>query len=257
MSDSLEKLSSGSRINKSADDAAGLAISENLRAKTRGLNQARRNANDGISLVQVTEGNLNELSNMMIRMRELTVQAASDTIGDKERGYLQKEYSQLVGEIDRIGQSAEFNGLKVLGPEAQDKGITVQVGYTGSKDDRMQLQLGGLQGGLSANTLGIGGTSVTGSREDIAKNLESIDRGLDTLASSRATLGSMQVRLNSTISNIGLSIENMATANSRIRDVDFAEETAKLTQSRILSQAGLSVLAQANQRPEMALQLLR
>lgn len=258
MNSSLEKLSSGSRINKSSDDAAGLAISESLRAKTRGLGQAKRNANDGVSLVQVAESGLNEMSNIMIRMRELTVQSASDTIGEKEREYLQKEYGQLTEEVDRISNTTEFNGRKLLSGESNSNGVTLQVGYNGSVDDTLNLKLNDTGEGINAETLGIKDTSVAGNdREAISQNLEKIDDALNKVANSRATLGATQSRLGNAITNISVSMENMSSANSRIRDVDFAEETAKMTQTRILSQASLSVLSQANQKPEMALSLLR
>ncbi len=258
MNSSLEKLSSGSRINKSADDAAGLAISESLRAKTGGLMQAKRNANDGISLIQVAEGALNETSNMLVRMRELTVQASSDTVGVRERGYLDKEYQQLVQEVDRISASTEFNGRKLLGPQSEDNPVSIQVGYNGTQSDVLNLKLGDAPRGINAETLGLKESSISGEdREAIAAQLEVLDTGLNTIANTRASLGATQSRLNTAISNISTSTENMLAAKSRIKDVDYAEETAKMAQSRILSQAGLSVLSQANQKPEMALALLR
>lgn len=258
LNQSLERLSSGLRINKSADDAAGLAISENLRAKTRGLNQAKRNANDGVSLIQVAEGGLNEVTNILVRMRELNVQAASDTIGNTEKSYLQKEYGQLVEEIDRIAGTTEFNGRMLFGPQTEDTAVKIQVGYNGTKDDQLSLQLGDAPEGINTEALGLKETTIDGDdREAITSNFEVIDNAFKSIANSRATLGAMQSRLNSAISNISISTENMSAANSRIRDVDFAEETAKSTQSRILSQAGLAVLTQANAKPEMALSLLR
>ncbi|KAB8031775.1 flagellin [Fluviispira multicolorata] len=258
MNSSMEKLSSGLRINKSSDDAAGLAISEGLRAKTRGLMQAKRNANDGVSLVQVAEGGLNETSNILIRMRELAVQSASDTVGPQERGFLDKEYQNLMEEIDRISETTEFNGRKLLGPQSSENGVILQVGYNGTANDILKLQLGDAPEGITSETLGLKESTLGGDdREVIAENLNKIDAGLYMVANTRATLGATQSRLNSAISNISVSTENMMAANSRIRDADFAEETAKMTQSRILSQAGLAVLSQANQRPEMALSLLR
>ncbi len=258
LSNSFEKLSSGLRINRSADDAAGLAISENLRAKVRGLNQAKRNANDGVSLVQVAESGLSEMGNIMVRMRELTLQAGSDTVGEREKSYIQKEFDQLSQEIDRIADTTEFNGLQLLRPNDKPEGIKVQVGYNGTESDQLTLTFGDSAAGINAETLGVKDTNlVTSDREVVAKNLESIDKGLETIASSRAVLGSLQSRLGAAISNISQGTETMAAASSRIRDVDFAEETARLTQNRILSQAGLAVLSQANQRPEMALSLLR
>lgn len=258
LSNSFEKLSTGLRINRSADDAAGLAISENLRAKVRGLNQAKRNANDGVSLVQVAESGLSEMGNIMVRMRELTLQAGSDTVGEREKSYIQKEFDQLSQEIDRIADTTEFNGLQLLRPNDKPDGIKVQVGYNGTESDQLTLKFGDSADGINAETLGVKDTNLVSSdREVVAKNLESIDKGLETIASSRAVLGSLQSRLGAAISNISQGTETMAAASSRIRDVDFAEETARLTQNRILSQAGLAVLSQANQRPEMALSLLR
>ncbi|NBX16574.1 MAG: flagellin FliC [Proteobacteria bacterium] len=258
LSNSFEKLSTGLRINRSADDAAGLAISENLRAKVRGLNQAKRNANDGVSLVQVAESGLSEMGNILIRMRELTLQAGSDTVGEREKSYIQKEFDQLSQEIDRIADTTEFNGLQLLRPNDKPDGIKVQVGYNGTESDQLTLRFGDSAEGIGAEALGVKNTNLVSSdRETVADNLENIDRGLETIASSRAVLGSLQSRLNAAISNISQGTETMAAASSRIRDVDFAEETARLTQNRILSQAGLAVLAQANQRPEMALSLLR
>jgi flagellin len=258
LSSSLERLSSGYRINKSADDAAGFAISENLRAKTRGLNQAKRNANDGVSLVQVAEGSLNEVNNILVRLRELSVQAASDTLGVKEKGFLQKEYTQLVDEVDRISQTTEFNGLSLMSDEAAQSDISIQVGYNGEKQDTIKLKLSDTAEGINSESLKIKDTNLAGeSREVIAANLGVIDDALTKVASQRASLGASQSRLTSAINNLSINTESLQAANSRIRDVDFAEETAKLTQSRILSQSSLAVLSQANQRPEMALTLLR
>jgi flagellin len=258
MTSSLERLSSGYRINKSADDAAGFAISENLRAKTRGLNQAKRNANDGVSLVQVAEGSLNEVNSILVRLRELSVQAASDTLGDKEKGFLQKEYTQLVDEVDRISQTTEFNGMSLLSDEAAQSEISIQVGYNGEKQDTIRLKLSDTSEGINSESLKIKDTNLAGeSREVIAGNLGVIDDALTKVASQRASLGASQSRLTSAINNLSINTESLQAANSRIRDVDFAEETAKLTQSRILSQSSLAVLSQANQRPEMALTLLR
>lgn len=258
LTSSLEKLSSGHRINKSADDAAGFAISENLRAKTRGLNQAKRNANDGVSLVQVAEGSLNEVNNILVRLRELSVQAASDTLGQKEKSFLQKEYAELVEEVDRIAQTTEFNGLQLMSDEAAQQDLSVQVGYNGELQDTIKLKLSDTDQGINASSLGILETTLeSNNREDITSNLTVIDNALTKVASQRATIGAAQSRLTSAINNLSINTESLQAANSRIRDVDFAEETAKMTQSRILSQASLSVLAQANQRPEMALSLLR
>ena len=267
LSKSFERLSSGYRINRSADDAAGLAVSENIRGKTRGLNAAKRNAMDATSMVQIAEGAMNEMGNIMIRLRELTVQAASDTIGDKERGFLNREYGQLVNELDRISKTAEFNGLKFF--DTEKTRLIVQVGVNGTSPeeniDTITLNLDGLQ--FNSESLGLGKGAEIGpvesdasdapSRDEIAAKLNTIDNSLKDIAGERATLGAVQNRLNAAIRNLGVSMENMSQARSVIMDVDFASETANLTQSRILSQASTSVLAQTNMRPEMALQLLR
>jgi len=268
MQGSLEKLSSGYRINKSSDDAAGLAITENLRGQIRGMNVARRNANDAISLVQVAEGSMNEMSNIMIRLRELTVQSASDTLGTQERNFLNREYVQLVDEIDRIANSTEFNGLKIFDEETELSEFTIQVGTNGTSPDQntdtISINLEGLK--FSSESLELGKESEIGAKElgdegpdraEIAEKLTNIDTALGRIASERATLGSIQNRLSSAISNLGISIESQQAARSRIKDVDFAEETASLTQSRIMTNSNLSVLTQANAMPEMALQLLR
>lgn len=268
MNSSLDKLSSGYRINKSADDAAGLAISENLRGEIRGMTAAKRNANDAVSLVQVAEGSMNEMSNIMIRLRELTVQSASDTIGEKERSFLNKEYVQLVDELDRIGKSTEFNGNKFFDPAQEAKEMVIQVGadHDGSEDktNTISIDLEGLK--FDSESLGLGkeneiGAMVEGeegpSREVISSRLTDIDNGLSRLASERATLGAVQNRIGSTIRNIEVSVENSSAAMSRIKDVDFAAESASLTQAKIMRSSNVSVLAQANAAPEMALQLLR
>ncbi len=265
---SLEKLSSGYRINRSSDDAAGLAITENLRGQIRGLNVAKRNANDAVSLVQVAEGSMNEMSNILIRMRELTTQSATDTLGDQERSFLNREYTQLVDEMDRIGKSTEFNGRKMFDVEGDLSQYVIQVGTRGTAPeenvDTISIDLAGLK--FDSESLGFGkeseiGAMVTGeegpSREQIAEKLGTIDTALGRIANERATLGSIQNRLGSAISNLGISIESQETARSRIKDVDFATETANLTQAKIMTQSNLSVLTQANQAPEMALQLLR
>jgi len=268
--ESMQKLSSGYRINKSADDAAGLAISETLRGKVRSLQQAQRNANDGISFMQVAEGSMNEISNILIRMRELSTQAASDTIGNVERAYTNREYTQLVDEIDRITATTEFNGMKLLqGPDANNgiEALTIHVGAgDGSvpNTDTIEFPIDNIQ--LSATEhLGLGnqeeiGPSIPGgdfARETAAEKLTVIDTALQTVASTRATLGAKQSRLSSTVNNLGIQIENLGAANSRIRDVDYAAETANFTQQRIMANAGVSVLSQANNLPEVVMQLLR
>jgi len=268
MQASMERLSSGYRINKSSDDAAGLAISENLRGQVRGLNVAKRNANDAISLVQVAEGSMNEMSNILIRMRELTIQSATDTLGEQERSFLNKEYVSLVDEMDRIAKSTEFNGRKIFDLENDLSEYVIQVGTKGSEPaanvDTITVDLKGLR--FNSETIGFHKESEIGAktagdtgptREEISGKLGTIDTALNRLATERATLGATQNRLNSALSNLGISIEAQETARSRIKDVDFASETAALTQARIMTQSNAAVLAQANQPPEMALGLLR
>jgi flagellin len=266
MQSSLEKLSSGQRINKASDDAAGLAISESLRAKITGMDQAKRNANDAVSMIQIAEGGMNEMGNILNRLRELTVQASSDTIGNQERGFLNREYVQLVDEIDRIAATTEFNGLKFFDTDRTE--YVIQVGVNASKPsenkDTISLDLSGLKFTSADLNLGKGSeigplttSSTAPSRENIAANLEKIDDVIVKLSGERANLGALQSRLNSTINNLGVSIENSSAARSRIVDTDFAAETTKLTQNKILSAASVAVLAQSNAVPEMALQLLR
>ena len=267
LSNSLERLSSGYRINKSADDAAGLAISENLRGQVRGLNVAKRNANDAISLIQVAEGGMNEMTNILIRLRELTTQSASDTLGEQERSFLNKEYTQMVDELDRIGNASEFNGKKIFDMNNELSKYVIQVGIRGTSPeentDTLTINLEGLK--FNTETLGFGkgseiGADVVGeqgpTRDEIAARLTTVDTALARISSERATLGSVQSRLGSSISNLGLSIESQQTAMSRIKDVDFAAETANLTQSKIMTQSSSAVLLQANAAPELALQLL-
>ncbi len=276
----LERLSSGHRINKAADDAAGLAISEKIRADVRGLNQAKRNASDGISLIQTAEGALNEISNIVIRLREIGIQGASDTIGNMERSFLNKEYMALKNEIDRITRTTEFNGTRLLigDPEGEDEAIVarsntfpleVQVGkdYYVKSDSLdnpnptniLRIDLGNINS--KAEGLGLGsaqnsdGTNVA-TKLASQNAIEKLDGALNKISSYRSDLGSVQNRLSATINNLTVTSENLAAANSRIRDVDFAEETAKLTQYQILQQAGTAVLTQANQSPQVVLSLL-
>ena len=279
--DSLEKLSSGQRINKSADDAAGLAVSERMRATTRSLEVSKRNANDGISYIQTAEGSLNEVTNIIVRMRELTAQAASDTLGNKERSYLDKEFQQMRQEVQRIVDTTEFNGSKIL--QSQEKPIQIFVGASNRANDfegnapeiadpdpdvisidlsdlgKMTEAVGKLtmEEGLAIVPPGMEGGAQELGETGTADLFNRLDTALDSIAGYRATLGSVQSRLNSAINNIEVSTENLNAANSRIRDVDFASETARYTQSRILTQAGISVLTQANSSPEFVLQLLR
>lgn len=278
----LERLSSGFRINKAADDAAGLAISEHLRAEVRGLQQARRNTQDGISLVQTAEGGLNEITNILTRLRELSVQSASDTIGPTERGFLQKEFFALKDEIDRIATSSDFNGTKLLVGQtplpddidfrSNDAPLEIQVGpnwhhlLDGRENRnptniiRIDLQdLNALTDGPHSLNIGNSenpdGTRID-TKEQAQQSIARLDDALERVNSYRASLGSIQNRLLSTVNNLGIRIENLDAAKSRIKDADFAEESASMTQQQILQQAGVAVLSQANQVPQLALKLL-
>jgi flagellin len=278
--ESMSKLASGSRINKAADDSAGLAISENLRADIRSLSQAKRNANDGVSLVQTAEGGLMETSNMLARLRELAVQSASDTIGATEREFVDKEFLALKDEIDRIANSTEFNGTRLLigntdvGEElANQEGtfpIEIQVGkdyFEGvdSLDQPNAVNIVKIDlGNINAFTEGEGslelGRAEEGARvntkQDAQRSIAVLDKAITKVNEYRSYLGAIQNRLGSTVRNLGVQVENVEAAKSRIQDTDFAEETAIMTQNNILQQAGISVLSQANVQPQIALKLI-
>ncbi len=249
---SLQKISSGTRIARAADDSAGLAISEKMRADIRSTRQATRNANDGISMVQVAEGSMNEVSNILVRFRELSIQAASDTIGEKERGFINKEMGQLHSEIDRISQSTEFNGRKLLSGEGDN--LEIQVGLNNSPEhDRFVYNTAKLN--ISTEALGVGDIN-TNTKEAAQENLMKIDGAIKQLSENRAEIGALQNRFASTVANLQIYDENLSSARSRIYDVDVAGETAELTKSNILSQAGVAVLSQANNNAMSALKLL-
>lgn len=249
---SLARLSSGYRINQAADDAAGLAISENLRGQIRGMKQASRNSEDGVSLVQVAEGGLQEMSNMLIRLRELGVQAASDTIGDTERKFLDVEYQQLKSEMQRISEVTEFNGRDLLNGTGGI--IDIQVGtHNDPFKDRISFNSSAANASLEALSMTTEGLAT---KEQAQQGLSVVDSAMTSVNAMRANFGAMQNRLNSTIANLSIAHENYSAANSRIRDVDVAEETAELTRNNILMQAGVSVLGQANQAQQIAMKLL-
>ncbi len=248
----LGKLSSGTRIVKAADDAAGLAISEKLRAQIRGVNQAERNANDGISMIQTAEGGLNEGSNILIRLRELAVQSASDTVGEAERKFTDLEYQNLKQELERISQVTEFNGKKLL--NGQGDKYDFQIGIN-NDDFQDRIKYDAARSNASLEGLGIGELSVT-SKESSQESLAKIDMAIQTVSGQRAELGAVQNRLTSTINNLQSSSENLSAANSRIRDTDFAAESARNTKMNILTSAGTSVLSQANAQGQAALKLL-
>lgn len=249
---SMERLSSGFRINRASDDAAGLAISENLRAQIRGLRQADRNANDGISLVQVAEGSLNEVSSMLIRLRELAVQASSDTVGDTERKFTDVEYQQLKSEIQRITESTSFNGYDLL--NGTGGVIDIQVGVKNDAfKDRISFNSSAANASLEA--LGLTVESVA-TKESAQMSLDVVDNALVSINAIRANFGALQNRLVSTSQNLKIADENYSAANSRIRDADIAAETSEMARSNILQQAAISVLSQANNSQQLALKLL-
>lgn len=252
LNSTLERLSSGNRINRAGDDAAGMAISEKLKSNIRSIAQAGRNANDGVSLIQTAEGSMNEVGNLLIRMRELSIQASSDTIGDTERGFIDKEVQQLKSEIDRISMSTEFNGTHLLDGSAPP--LEIQVGLNNdAKLDRFVFDTESAKTSLEA--LGIAQVN-TADKAGAQTNLSSLDAAISKLSGNRATLGALQNRLFSTINNLQIYGENLAGANSRIRDTDMAAETSELTKQNILTQANISVLSQANQGASLALKLL-
>lgn len=246
----LQAMSSGSRIVQAADDAAGLSISENIKGQSRGLKAARSNAHNAISLVQVSEGGLSEINNILIRLRELGVQAASDNIGDVERNFLNQEATQLVVEADRIAKTTRFGNRTLLdgageelefhvGPFAGDENI---IRYTISAD-------------ATGSTLGYDGITVD-TKDAARSTLDSVDKALEQLGAMRADFGAVQSRLNTTVSNLDIQFENLSAANSRLRDADIAFESAELASASVLQNASIGVLAQANSLPNQALKLL-
>jgi flagellin len=245
------RLSTGLRISTAADDAAGLAISERLRSQVRSLEQAKRNANDGISFVQTAEGALNEVSSILTRLRELAIQSSNGSVSNQDKETLDEEFQSLVGEINRIGRSTEFNGIKLL--DGSSSQVTFQVGFgTAAGIDTLSVSLAAsLSTTLSLNSLDIGSGGVT------TTAISNIDTAINTVSSLRGTLGAIQNRLGSTINNLAIQVENLSAAESRIRDVDVAYETAQLTRNSILQSASISVLSQANAQPQTALQLLQ
>jgi flagellin len=247
----FSKLSSGKRINKSADDAAGLAIANKLEAETRGLRMATRNANDAISMVQSAEGGLNETSNILTRLRELSIQAASDTMSDQDRGYLAVEYDQLVQEADRISKTTSFNGRQLLSGKGEV--LQFQVGAYSGEDNIIEIDSS--LSDSSAESLGISGSSVR-DKSDAVDNLERIDNAISKVSAFRANFGSLQSRLNSTINNLDVAVINQESARSRIQDTDVAESSAKLASAQIKTAAGAATLVQANGIGNAALRLI-
>jgi flagellin len=248
---SLSRLSSGYRITKAGDDAAGLGISVNLEAQIRSYNQAARNAKDGTSLVQTAEGSLNQTSNILSRLRELAMESASSGVGNTERGYIQDETAALTTEIDRIANSSEFNGTKLLDGSAAT--LTFQVGI---RNIAANDQIAVTTSDARASTLGVAGLDLS-TQGGAQAALDTIDTAIDTISAARAQFGAVGNRLDSVTNTIATASENLSAANSRIRDVDVAEETSQMARANVLLQAGVSVLAQANQAPQIALKLLQ
>jgi flagellin len=246
---SMEKLSSGLRINRAGDDAAGLAISENLKSDIRALNQAARNAADGISLIQTAEGSLDEVSNILQRMKELAEQSLNGTLSDTDRGYLNAEFSALSSEINRISDGVDFNGVKLL--DGSGGSVAIQVGIGTGTSDSVAIDLGD-----DLDAAGLGLSSTIDSASGATAAMDEIDDAIATVTSARADFGAIQNRLESSIRNINMTSENLAAANSRIRDVDIAQETSRMTSYQILQQAGVSMLAQANMSSSLAMALL-
>lgn len=246
---SMERLSSGLRINRAGDDAAGLAISEGLKSDIRALDQAGRNAADGISMVQVAEGSLDEVSNILLRMKELTEQSLNGTLSDTDRGYLNAEYTALTNEIDRISDGTKFNGVALLTGGAGS--VAIQVGTETNAWDSIALDFSS-----DTDSTALGVTTGIGSVANATSAMTEIDDAIDSVTSTRADFGAVQNRLESSIRNIANTSENLSAANSRIRDVDVAMETSKLTSFSILQQAGVAMLSQANQITGLALSLI-
>ena len=253
-SNSLAKLSSGLRINKAGDDAAGLSISEKMKNQISGLNQATRNAQDGISLIQTAEGALNETHSILNRMRDLSVQAANGTNSDDDLTAINTEIGELVKEVDRIANTTEFNGTKLLDGNAD---VTLQIGAKTSAQDTLNITIEDMQStSLGDATTKIGDIDVSGGGADATAAIDSVDGAIKMVSDARSKLGANQNRLDHTINNLTTTKENLTEANSRIRDVDMAEEMMDFTKSNILSQASTAMLAQANQMPQGVLQLL-
>ena len=250
LSGNFRRLSTGLRISSASDDAAGLAISERLRSQVRSLDQAKRNANDGISLVQTAEGALNEVSSILTRLRELAIQSSNGSVSNADKETLDEEFQSLVSEVNRIGRSTEFSGIKLL--DGTSSQVSFQVGFgTTSGIDTISVSLtAALSTSLSLQSLDIGSGGAT------TTAITNIDSAINTVSALRGSLGAVQNRLGSTINNLAITVENLSAAESRIRDVDVAYETAQLTRNSILQQASISVLAQSNALPQSALRLL-
>ncbi len=248
---SVARLSSGLRITKASDDAAGLGISETLRAQLRSINQAVRNSNDGISLLQIADGGAGNIGGILARLRELAEQSASGILGSNERSFLDQEFLALRSEIDRISAVTEFNGVKLLSG-AENNSLSIQIGFRSSANDTLTLSLQD----LDRVALNLTTTNVSTSEAALAA-LSNIDSAISAVASARANVGSLQNRIDAAVLNLEVANENVAAAESRIRDADIAFETALFTRNQILVSAGTSILTQANTLPQQALSLLQ
>ncbi|MFO0553052.1 MAG: flagellin [Polyangiaceae bacterium] len=248
----FQRLSSGMRINSASDDAAGLAISESLKSQVRSFGVAERNANNAISMAQTAESALGQIGGILGRMRELAVQGANGDLGSTDRGYLDTEFQSLRGEITRIADSTQFNGKALLSGSSNT--ITFQVGINNTTSDRIDVSFGG----IDLTSLGISSSDVSGATATNSQTaITALDSAITTVSTNRASYGASMNRLSTTVSNLQSVKSNMAAANSRIADVDVAEETASLARNQVLAQAAVSMLAQANQAPQLAMSLLR
>ncbi len=246
----MAALASGSRIVNASDDAAGLSISENLKGQIRGIQMARQNANNAVSLIQVSEGGLNEINNILIRLRELGVQAASDTVSDVERGFLNQEATQLIQEADRIAKTTMFGNKPLLDGSGEE--LEFHVGPFGGEDNIIRYEI---SADATGSTIGYDSIDLS-DKEGARDTLQIVDESIVELGNLRADFGAVQSRLNTTVANLDIQNENLSAANSRIRDADVAHETSELASANILQQASVGVLAQANQFPQSALRLL-
>ena len=251
---SISRLSSGTRVNSAADNAAGMAVSENMRAQLKGYQQAMRNANDGVAVLQTAESGYQSLSDLLVRMRELAVQAANDSVSDTERGYLNTEFSDLIDEMDRIASVVEYNGIQLLDGTAGSAGnglMVFQVGTRDSANDRIDISLDA----QDSTTLGVNGDTIS-SQANAQSSITAIDSALEILSTDRARIGSTINTLNVAVDGLGSSIENYGTAMSQIKDTDMADESSSFSKSNVLQQAGVAMLSQANQTPNLVMRLL-
>jgi flagellin len=253
LNSSIQRLSSGLKVNSTSDDAAGMAVTTGLRAQIRGFEQAAENANDGIAILQTTEGSYNSISDILIRMRELAVQSANDSLTNKERAYLSTEFEDLTGELTRISDVAEYNGQKLLDGTAGDGAgnMVFQVGTRNTVNDQITINLGS----QSAATLGVDVLDVL-TLTTSQNAIDGIDTALDTLATDRATLGSKINEMTAAVDNLAVTVENLSTAKSQIQDADISRESAAFTKNNVLMQSGVAMLSQANSVPQMALKLI-